>query len=253
VSKQKTDVTDGRMSTAERELLDRLMRDKAKVAKDDADARGKWLLADAEAKLAAIYDAQDDAWAEITEYAKSVVEDADAAIAAICRQRGVPEKFRPRLCPEWYGRGVNASKERRAELRKVAQTRVAALVKEAQVLIDRQAIEHRTQIARAALTSDEARAFLDRMPTPEQLLPPLSSLQLPSGEVVALEAPVTQETVKGGSETAPADTVTPNGNKRCAHCGKPFTPSRRDGKFCQPSCRLADWRQRHKATDDDDE
>ena len=98
-----------RMTAAERQELAKLVRLNAKVAKDDADARGKWLLADAEAKLSAVYKAEDEAWADITAEAKKAVAEADATIAALCRERGIPEDFRPALHLGWIGRGENAA------------------------------------------------------------------------------------------------------------------------------------------------
>jgi hypothetical protein len=47
-----------KMTAAERESLCKLVRDNAKVARADAEARGKWLLAQAEAQLAARYKAE---------------------------------------------------------------------------------------------------------------------------------------------------------------------------------------------------
>jgi hypothetical protein len=180
-----------KMTAAERLELGKLVRLTAKVAKDDAEARGQWMLSDAEAKLAAIYKREDEAWADITQAAEKCVAEADAAIAALCRERGIPEDFRLQLHCGWYGRGVNASKERRSELRKVAQAQVAARVAEAKVEIDRQAARQLTQITQAGLTAEEARAFIGSLPKPEDLLPPLGTLELHSGEVIALEAPVT--------------------------------------------------------------
>jgi hypothetical protein len=234
------------MTAAERQELGKLVRLNAKVAKDDAEARGKWMLADIEAKLAARYKIEDEAWADITAAAEQQVAEADAALAALCRARGIPEDFRPGLHLSWYNRGENASKERRAEIRKVAQTHVAARVKEAQVEIDRQAAQQLTAITRTGLTSEEARGFIEAMPKPEELLPPLGSLELHGGEIVTLDVAPDGTTVTPDG-TAVTPTVTASRNT-CAYCGQPFSPSRRDGKFCRPACRVADHRRRLKAT-----
>jgi hypothetical protein len=231
------------MTVAERTELGKLVRLNAKVAKDDAEARGKWLLADAEAKLAARYKAEDEAWADITEAAEKAVEEADAAIAALCRERGIPEEFRPGLSLGWYGRGENASKARQAELRKVAQAEVEARVKQAKVEIDRATVEQLNRLTLAGLTSEEARAFISTMPTPEQLLPPLDSLPLRNGKTVVQLAPVTA--VTDGTPSAGAVTASRN---KCAFCGEPFTPSRRDAKYCKPACRVTDYRRRMRET-----
>jgi hypothetical protein len=229
------------MTSAERVELGKLVRLNAKVAKEDAEARGKWLLADAEAKLAARYKAEGEAWADITAAAQKAVEEADAAIAALCQERGIPPEFRPGLHLGWFDRGENASRQRRDELRKVAQTEVAARVKQAQVEIDRAAAEQLTRLAQAGLTSEEARAFLSTMPRPEQLLPPLDSLPLRNGKTVPLLTPVTAVT-----DVTPGDGAVMDSRNRCAFCGEPFTPSRSDGKYCKPACRVADYRRRLK-------
>ena len=74
---------------------------------------------------------EDAAWAEIVQEAEQKVQEADELIAQRCQERGVPEDFRPKLSLGWFGRGANAQRERRAELRKLAQAEVAARVKEA--------------------------------------------------------------------------------------------------------------------------
>jgi hypothetical protein len=233
------------MTAAERTELGKLVRLNAKVAKDDAEARGKWMLADAEAKLAAIFKVEDEAWADITATVDKQIAAADAAIAAICQQRGITEEFRPSV--GWYfrGRGENSLKDRRVELRKVAQTQVGARVAEAKVEIDRQAALQLTQITQAGLTSEEARAFISSMPKPEQLLPPLGTLELHSGKLVALEAPVAETSPVTTHET---DSVTDT-RYRCAFCGQPFTPSRKDSKYCKPACRVADYRKRQVSSE----
>jgi hypothetical protein len=236
----------GEMTSGERQDLSRLVRINAKVAKDDADARGKWMLADAEAKLAAVFKAEDDAWADIVKAATRHVAEADAAIAALCRQGGIPEDFRPKLRHYWQERGENQFRERRAELRKVAQTQVAARVAEAKVEIDRRAAQQMTAITQSGLTSEEARAFIRSMPKPEELLPTLGTLELGNGEVFALEAPVpvTQVTDDGNSVTPGVTSAETDKRYKCAFCGGAFKPSRIDAEYCSPAHRVAAHRRR---------
>jgi hypothetical protein len=229
-------------TAAERLELAKLVRLNARVAKDDVQARGQWLLADAEAKLAAVFQADDAAWADVTAAAEKHVAEADAVLAALCRERGIPEEFRPSLHLSWYGRGENAMATRRAELRKVAQRQVEALVKQAQVEIARQEAAQLTEITKAGVTSSEARAFLGSMPKPEELLPPLQALKLPTGQVVALASP-------GEAVTASRNDPVTARRSQCAFCGRTFTPARRDSKYCQTACRVADHRRRQAARD----
>ena len=233
----------GKMTAAERSELGSLVRFNAKVARADAEARGKWLKADVEEKLSARFKFEDAAWKDITAAAEKAVQEADAAIAALCRDRGVPEDFRPSLCLSWHGRGENASAARRAEMRKLAYAHIDAQVKEMQVEIDRQAAQQLNQLAQAGLNSEAARAFIDALPSPEELLKPLVSIQMDDGELVALEAPaaVTAVTGDGGGVTASRNV--------CAFCGQAFQPTRRDSKYCSTAHRVADYRKRQKPTD----
>jgi hypothetical protein len=81
-----------RMTGAELKEIGKLIRMNASVAKADAEARGKVLLADAEAKLAARYKVDDETWQHITAGAERAVAKADEDIAAICRDRGIPPR-----------------------------------------------------------------------------------------------------------------------------------------------------------------
>lgn len=164
------------MSRVERTELAQLVKLRGRVAKEDIATREAQLLADVEAQLAARYDPRHEAWAEITERAQKAV--ADAEIAARCRELGIPEEFRPAISTTWYGRGENADRSRRAELRKVAQTRLAANAKAAKVEIDRSTADLLTQLAAGALESSASRSFLEAMPTIDQLMPRLALPEL---------------------------------------------------------------------------
>jgi hypothetical protein len=241
-------LSESRMTTGERQELGKLVRLRAKLAKDDADQRGAWLLANAEAKLAATYKMEDEAWAHITAAADRVVKEADAAIAKICRERGIPESFRPEIDLSWWERGENASRNRRAELRKVAETQVAAMVKEAKVEVEREEERQLTQLAATGLTSAEGAAFLANMPTAEALLPPLEVLTLGSGEVVMLDEPqsVTADRDRNAVVTVDRNCVADDGeaHKACANCGKALAPGH--GRYCANACRQAAYRQRRR-------
>jgi hypothetical protein len=170
----------------ERDDLAALVRRREKVAKAAAKERSAQLLAEIEAKLADSFDAEDALWADVTRTAQAEIAKADAEIARRCREIGVPEKFRPGLLLSWHGRGVNGDPSRRAELRRLAHARVAALEKSALAAIERASIETQTKLLAGGLTTDAARAFLDALPEPADLLPPLSIEQLeaalPTGE-----------------------------------------------------------------------
>ena len=151
------------MTKGEREDLQRLIRQRERVLKSAAKQRSAELLADFENQLGAEYAFDsDEIWAEATRQAKAEAAKANARIAARAAALGIPKDFAPSLGLGWAARGRNASKERRAELRKMAATRIAAIEQAAIVQIELGSVEAQTGIAASGLTSEAARAFLER-------------------------------------------------------------------------------------------
>ena len=143
------------------------------MAKAEAEQRASLLRADFEEQLAAIYPYDHKVWASITEGVREHVKAADDEVAKRCAELGIPERFRPTISWHWSGRGENALKNRREELRMVAQTRITERVKRAKVEIDRRSVNLQTQLADDGLESAEAKKFLASMPTIEELMPTL--------------------------------------------------------------------------------
>lgn len=162
------------MTRRDRQDLAQLARQRARVAKAAATQRAAELKADVEAQLAAVFQAEDERWASIVAEAKELLKDVDAKVAAICERDGVPPQFRPSLNAYWSGRGTNADPDRRAELRRVAVTRIDALKKTADAEIDRKSLEVQTELMAGGLDTSAARAFLESMPTAKALMPMLS-------------------------------------------------------------------------------
>ena len=77
----------------------------------------------------------------------------------------------------WYGRGENASASRRAELRKVAQSRIEAKRREAYARIEHRSAEVQTGLLTIGMSA-EAAALLDSMPAAEALLPHISVAEI---------------------------------------------------------------------------
>jgi hypothetical protein len=169
------------MTRLEREDLRRLARYQATLAKTGAAQRAAELRADFEEQLASIFRFDDDAiWKAATEAANAAVDEADYRIAAGCNELGIPERFRPSLHLNWYNRGENASAKRRAELRKVAESRIEAAEKKARYDIDNWCVKTQAALIKDSLTSVQAVAFLEQMPTAEQLMPTLDARRIAS-------------------------------------------------------------------------
>lgn len=166
---------------AERADLQRVTRMRARIAKADVAVREAELLADAEDKLSAVFSAHDAAWRDAQKIADGADAEVNRRIAEVCDARGVPKSFRPSRGSYWSNRGENSLAGRRAELRKRAATRIAASGKAAKLAIDRAEAQVLTEIIAGGLTSDAARAFLESIPTPEQLMPALTVAELEAG------------------------------------------------------------------------
>lgn len=156
------------MSNAERERLLKVARLREKVANGAVTARSRQLMADFEQQLASVYSFdQEEVWAESMHAAKAAADVSDRAIAADFERLGIPARFRPSITCSWFGRGENASKERRAELRKVAQTRIASDEKLAHTEIERLSSEVQIELLAHGM-SPVALALLEQMPRVDQ-------------------------------------------------------------------------------------
>ena len=161
------------MTKGEREELSKLLQAQLKLGQRVAEHQAAALLADAEEKLAARYSSEDARLRDITDEAKRAMADLDKKLAERCRELSIPPSFRPRVGFAWGDRGENMLKERRAELRKVAQTRIDDMKKHALVSIETHVLEARTRLAAGALTSEDAKNFLATLPDVKQLMPAL--------------------------------------------------------------------------------
>jgi hypothetical protein len=167
-----------RMTSRERSELGALIRARAKVARAVADEVKTKRLADFEVQLTSAFSAEDERFRDITAFARQALSRANQELTERCEQLGIPEAFRPQFSLGWIGRWENATAERRAELRRVAHTQADADQKEALRKIEVASVEAQTELLRAGLDTAAAHAWLESMPTPEQLMPPLNVASL---------------------------------------------------------------------------
>lgn len=170
------------MTKGERDELKSLAKQRARVAKAGIEMRQAELRADVEAQLSAIYKPTEEAWADLAAEAMTKVQALDGELAQRCQELGIQADLRPSLRCDWYGRGDNADKIRRAELRMAATRRIEAEGRAAKVRIDEATLEVLTELAAGALTSGQAKQFLQGMPTLAQLMPPLDVRELEAGK-----------------------------------------------------------------------
>lgn len=151
--------------------LGMIIKDRARVLKAHIEAEKTTVLADFESQIAAIYEFDhDDVWKAAAEKAAAVVKEAQAEIAKRCEELGIPKTFAPSLGIGWNGRGENACKHRREELRRVAKAEVEAMAARAVVKVEQDSLDLRTQVVAMGLLSDAAQGFLTTLKPVEEVM-----------------------------------------------------------------------------------
>ena len=126
-------------------------------------------------QMTATFAADDALWKEAVLMATEQMEKANALIRNQVAALGIPEGEAPQLSAHWYSRGPSYSdKNRRAELYKLADAKIAAMAKTAKAAIRDAALDMEEQLVLGGLEFDEARAILAAMPSPEKLMPVLN-------------------------------------------------------------------------------
>jgi hypothetical protein len=166
------------MTKGERDELCKITRQRGRLAKSRVEVVKAELLADVEAKLSAQFDREDQMWRDAVKIAELAQSDANAHIQRVCEERGIPADFRPSIKMYWSSRGSNADPSRRAELRKLAVTRVDHVAKSAKLEIEAQEADTLAALHAGGLTSEAAREFLDGMPDPRSLMPTIELHEL---------------------------------------------------------------------------
>ena len=95
-------------------------------------------------------------------------------IAQECERLGIPSQFAPRLTMGWHGQWRNGDKEERTEMRRVASKQVDATLKSALAAVERVSVAAQERIMVGGLSTDDARRYLESMPTAEALMPALT-------------------------------------------------------------------------------
>lgn len=163
------------MTRSDRDTLINIARKRERLAKTEAKERSAQIMADFERQLDRRYHYdENEVWSEAAKLAKQVVDDAQAKVSAECARLGIPTQFAPKLSLGWSERGRNDSKAERAEMRRVAVREVDLIEKRAKTAIERRSLETQEKIMVGGLTSEDAKMFLESMPSAEALMPTLS-------------------------------------------------------------------------------
>lgn len=160
------------IAPGERRELRSVVRSQFKVLRAEAQQRKAELLAEAERQLVERYRDEDKQMDDFNWRVSQVVDQANNDIEDLMKQVGVGQdggrwQHLYRLAAPRYGR----KSEDRKQLHAALLAGIDAQVRAAMLSLDRQEADLLRQLAADALESDEARAFLMRIPTVAELVP----------------------------------------------------------------------------------
>jgi hypothetical protein len=163
-----------KMTESERRNLIALSKLRAKQAASEVEAQEAIHLAAIEDQLTVEFSHQDALWAEAVILAEEALAKANSHIREQCASLGIPAADAPQLHSLWSSRSSRyALRSDRAELRKLAVTRLAALTKMAKAQISEQQLDIETKLRAGALESADATAAFDAMKSVAEMLPAL--------------------------------------------------------------------------------
>ncbi|HXH34411.1 MAG TPA: hypothetical protein VNJ54_08375 [Plantibacter sp.] len=158
------------LTRKDRDELVRVVRMRGKLAHADIAEREARLKAQIENELSAVFATDDSRWDDLTREAKAEISRLDGELAKRCIALGLKPECRPALVLSWLERGANADRQRRFELRTLAAARIQSLTRAAKLDIDRQVADSITALISGGLSSDEARAELECLPSADSLM-----------------------------------------------------------------------------------
>jgi hypothetical protein len=166
--------SNSQMTKHDLDKLLQLVRQEAKALKSATGARAAQVLADFEQKIATKYSIDHKpGWAKLFGQANEIIQKLNAQIVADIEAQGIPAIYAPGAGIGWLDRGENLLAERRAELRRVAESQAEADQKTAQTKVDLWSVKEQRELLAHGLESEQARNFLERRPSLETLMPAL--------------------------------------------------------------------------------
>jgi hypothetical protein len=158
----------------ERDEMGVVIRGRERRAYMEIDARAAKVLSDFEKELdAKYYPGDDETWAEAYERGRQVEREIKAIIAPISKKKNIRPEFAPDYDAYWSRRGENESKERRAELKRLAVAEIDAQRKALRASVASAALEARTQLMLDGDLSDAVKDWIRSLPPVDDVLRPL--------------------------------------------------------------------------------
>lgn len=190
------------INKSERTALIGILRQRARQAEAEAKRREKVLLAEVQDQLTATFKAENQLWKEAVAVVQKAMREANEHIALQIEAMGIPRDEAPGLELSWYDRGSSyANSSRRTEIRKLAETRLAAMTAAAKVTIADRRLDLEEALILGGFESDDAKAMLETMPRADTLMQPLDLDELGARRwVPAIDAATTLTTPSTGEQ-----------------------------------------------------
>lgn len=173
------------ITKAERTELRSIVRNQFKVLRAEIEQREMELRAEIEAEVQAKFADADTAWAAVRDRVGEVLGSAEREVTDLLIAAGSTEYTiqQPYRLPR-YDLMPKRNKDDRQDIYRQAVADLTAKVKGARVHLDRQEADLLRTLSVGAIESDEARRFLEGIPTVGELVPATSLPQLdgPSAE-----------------------------------------------------------------------
>jgi hypothetical protein len=167
------------MTKGERTELGQLIRKQERVMKAAATERSAKLMAEFEQQMDESFSFNDDAiWKQAVDAAKVILAEGNRQIAKRSAELGIPPEFAPSLSFWWNDKGQNAVKSRREELRRIAKRKIEGMEAEARTKIEGMSLSAQTEVIAHGMKSESARAFLERMPSLDSLMPSVTQADI---------------------------------------------------------------------------
>ena len=159
------------MTKGERADIFKVVRAQERLAKTEVKEQAAALKAEFEQQLDTSYSFNSD---EIWEQADKIVEEAVAIAQTMVAERsaeiGIPTQFAPSIHKYWSPGGRQLVEKDHVKMRRVAHVRIDAMASEAHTRIERWSVDAQTNLVASGLTTDAARAFLENMPSTQDIM-----------------------------------------------------------------------------------
>ncbi len=133
--------TNGKMTKADRAELMHLIRKREHLLYTALKEHGANMLEEFETQISAIYQPEDDPiWEQAMAEVEKLEEITQAKVQQRVKELGIAPECAPSVHIQWYGRGRNASASRRAELRKLAMSRIDAKLASGRTVVERMSL-----------------------------------------------------------------------------------------------------------------